>query len=244
MFLSVVLPAYNEEATIERVILEHVDALAACQGMISGCEIVCVDDASSDGTPAILDRLGARLDQLRVIRHQQNRGISESFADLFEAARGTHIYMTGADGQWPAVYLEKMLRAVRTGADLVVGVRSNRAEVYGFKRRLVSGAFNLLPRLLFGVETSDAGSVKLGVSEVFRFNLISRSPFAEAERIIKAQRSGYRVAFVPIEFKARPGGRAAGARWSNIRTSARDCMKCIRVYGLGRRVAAAAQRER
>lgn len=192
--------------------MEHVDALAACQRMISSYEIVCVDDASSDGTPAILERLSARLDKLRVIRPQRNRGISESFAHLFEAARGTHIYMTASDGQWPAVNLEKMLRAVRAGADLVVGVRCNRAEVYGLKRRLVSGAFNLLPRLLFGVKTSDAGSVKFGVSEVFRFNLISRSPFAEAERIIKAQRSGYRVAFVPIQFKPRPGSKDTGAR--------------------------------
>jgi len=240
MFLSVVLPAYNEEAAIERVILEHVDALAACEPTIPDWEIVCVDDASSDGTPAILERLSARLDKLRVIRHQQNRGISGSFAHLFEEARGTHIYMTASDGQWPAANLEGMLHAVGAGAHLVVGERRNRAEVYSLKRRLVSGAFNWLPRLLFGVKTGDAGSVKLGVREVFRFNLISRSPFAEAERIIKAQRSGYRVAFVPIEFEARRGGKGTGARLSNILASTRDCMKCIRVYGIGRRPATAA----
>jgi len=234
ILLSVVMPAYNEDADIEHVILEHVDVLTTLGQFITGWEIVCVDDASYDRTPSTLDRLSARLTGLTVVRHRKNSGIYRSFADGFAAAQGTHFYATGADGQWPATNLAAMLRAVVAGADLVVGVRLNRSQVYGLKRRLVSLAFNLSSSVLFGVKTLDAGSVKLGTRELFRLELISRSPYVEAERILKAQRCGYRVDFVPVEFRARAGGEETGAGWSNIVASARDCLRCVKVYGVRR----------
>ena len=229
------MPVYNEEASIEQVIADHVEALTAQRAALGDWEIICLDDASTDSTPAILKRIAARVDKLKVIRHQENRGIFESFARVFEAAQGTHVYATAADGQWPAKNLARMLRSIAAGFDLVVGVRLNRREAYGLKRRIVSRAFNLLPRLLFGTKTIDAGSIKLGVRQVFQLDLISHSPFVEAERIIKARRNGYRIDFVPIEFKKRRSGKETGARWSNVIASARDCVRCVKTYGIGAR---------
>jgi len=231
VFLSVVMPAYNEEAAIEEVIFEHVKALTALGELIVDWEIVCVDDGSSDCTLAILERLASNISALKIVRHSENKGIPQSFADGFTAAEGTHIYATGADGQWPAANLTRMLRSIMVGCELVVGVRLNRKHVYALKRRLVSFAFNFLSWVLFGVKTVDAGSIKLGVRDVFRLDLISRSPFVEAERIIKAQRCGYRVNFTPIEFRARKGGKESGVRWSNLLRSIRDCLRCVPVYG-------------
>ncbi len=231
MVLSVVLPAYNEQSTLEQVIRDHHDALVQLAGRIDNWEIVCLDDASTDSTPSILRRLAQTVPKLRVLTHETNQGIYTSFRDLFQAAQGTHIYLTASDGQWPASNLTKMLEALEAGADLVVGVRANRNEVYGASRRLISFLFNLLPRIFFGVKTADAGSVKLGVREVFNFGLISRSPFVEAERIIQAQGRGYRVAFVPIQFLLRSAGKERGASWRNIRRSLMDCVRCLGVYG-------------
>ena len=126
-----------------------------------------------------------------------------------------------------------MLAALDAGADLVVGVRPNRSEIYSVSRRAISFLFNLLPRIFFGVKTSDAGSIKLGVKDVFKFDLISRSPFVEAERIILARRRGYRVAFVPIEFLSRTAGKERGASWRNVRQSLIDCFRCVNFYGFG-----------
>ena len=147
-----------------------------------------------------------------MLTHQTNQGIYASFRDLFRSARGTHVYLTASDGQWPASNLAKMFGTLEDGADLVVGVRSNRNQVYSAMRRVISFLFNLLPRMFFGVKTSDAGSIKLGIREVFNFGLISRSPFVEAERIIQAQSRGYRVAFVPIEFLSRTAGKERGRK--------------------------------
>jgi glycosyltransferase involved in cell wall biosynthesis len=228
--LSVVMPVYNEEAAIESVIVEHRDVLQGLHESVPEWEMVCVDDGSVDGTPEILRSLQARVPQLRVIR-QENRGIYGALERVFQESRGTHVYVTGSDGQWPAKNLETMLPAVAGGADLVVGVRKNRREVYSAARRLVSGCFNLLPRILFGTPIEDAGSAKLGVREVFRYDLISRSVFSEAERIILAHRHGLRIEFVPIHFLPRTGGKAVGASWRNVRSSVRDLFRCLWAYG-------------
>jgi len=232
MVLSVVLPAYNEQGTIEKVILDHDRVLRGLGKEIENWEIVCLDDASADATLEILHRLAQIIPKLRVLRHERNQGIYQSFHDLFAAAQGTHIYLTASDGQWPANNLLKMLPAVKNGADLVVGVRPNRKEIYSASRQTISFLFNLVPRILFGVETSDAGSIKLGLREVFQFDLISRSPFVEAERIVQARLRGHQVALVPIEFLRRAAGKEGGASWRNVRNSILDCLRCFVLYRL------------
>ena len=126
--------------------------------------------------------------------------------------------------------LEAMLDPLLAGANLVVGVRTNRHEIYTVPRRIVSYFFNKLPRLLFGIAIYDAGSVKLGNRAIFQFELVSRSPFSEAERLIKAVRLGYRVVFVPIRSIPRVAGKGHGSSWKNIRASVLDMFRCLRVY--------------
>ena len=238
LFLSVAMGAFNEEAAIEGVILEHVQVLQELQLQVPKWEIICVDDGSTDTTPQILDRIQSRLPELKVIRHRTNLGIAATQAHLYREARGTHIYFTGSDGQWPPENLPRMLELVLAGADLVVGVRENRREVYNLRRQFVSFAFNLLPQLLLGVKTGDAGSVKLGRKELFTLPLVSRSPFAEAERIMQTHRSGYKVDFIPIRFCNRSGGKAKGASWRNVASSTHDLFRCFLRYRVGPQVQA------
>jgi glycosyltransferase involved in cell wall biosynthesis len=230
MMLSVVMPAYNEEAAIEGVVREHIAVLRKLESTIPDWEIVVVDDGSKDGTAAVLERLAVEIPRLRVVR-QENQGIAGAFTRAHREARGTHVYSTGSDGQWPAENILAMWKTLESGYELVVGVRQNRREVYTPARRAISRMFNLLPRLLFGAPVEDAGSVKLGVRAAFELPLISRSVFNEAERIILAHRRGLRVGFVPIEFLQRQGGKAMGASWKNLRNSSIDLLRCIAKYG-------------
>jgi len=225
------MPVYNEEASIESVVLEHVRILEKLKPQLSEWEVVCVDDASRDRSPAILAALSRQEPRLRVLRNETNLGIYGAVMRCYREARGAFIYFTGSDGQWPAENLEPLWERLLAGEDLVVGVRTNRHEVYSVPRRVISHLYNLLPRLLFGVAVYDAGSVKVGVRAIFQFQLVSRSPFAEAERLIKAVRSGYRVNFIPIRFVPRAGGKARGGSWKNIRASVRDVFRCLLVYG-------------
>jgi glycosyltransferase involved in cell wall biosynthesis len=228
--LSVTMPVYNEQAAIESVVRDHVAVLERLANVLPDWEIVCVDDGSKDRTPEILRDLQKQVPRLRVVR-QENQGIFGAISRGYQESRGSHIFATGSDGQWPAENLESLLKPALSGADLVIGVRSNKRAVYTPARRLISSAFNLLPRVLFGARVEDAGSNKLGVREVFEYQLISRSVFFEAERIILAQRRGCRVDFVPIEFLPRIQGKAMGASWKNLRHSILDMLRCLWKYG-------------
>jgi glycosyltransferase involved in cell wall biosynthesis len=227
IILSVVIPVFNEEKTIGRVLEDHLRELQSAAGL-KGWEIVCVDDTSTDGSFAIMERMARAESRIRLFRHQVNQGIAASFGRLFRESKGTHIYVTAGDDQWPATNLNVLLERLReTSADLVIGVRHNRQKVYTPWRRLLSFTFNAIPKLLYKVDTQDANGIKLGRREIFVMPLASSSFFAEVERIVTAQRQGYKITHAPIAFKERPSGKARGASWRNIWMTLCDLVKFI-----------------
>jgi glycosyltransferase involved in cell wall biosynthesis len=233
IFLSIVMPAYNEEANIERVVQDHLAVARGLEFPVTDWEVVVLDDGSSDKTADVLRKLADQTTRLRVVGHIYNQGLYRAFDDVHHAAKGTHVYSTGSDGQWPAMNLQRLLRVLlEREADLVVGVRPNRNDVYSWWRSIVSYCHKSIPRLLLGVKTHDPGSIKLGRRELFQCPLVSRSPFMEAERVIAAVRGGYRVEFAAIEFLPRTGGKARGAKWSYILGSLYDCFRCFWYYRL------------
>lgn len=219
--LSVVMPVYNEEEALPAVLDEALTALDGC-GL--SYEILLVDDASSDGSAAILDAYRRqRPDVVRVLRHEQNQGIAAAFETLYANARGRFVFVNGSDGQCRTAECLAML-PLRDSHDVIVGRR--RHKQYGLRRLLISGAFNFLPRVLFGVATHDAGSVKLVRREVLSIPYRSQGPFREAERIIRARKRGYRVGAVEVEHLPRKGGKATGARWGLVAQAVVDLARC------------------
>jgi glycosyltransferase involved in cell wall biosynthesis len=219
--LSVIMPVYNEETALPDVLDE---ALAALAGAEFPYEIVLLDDASSDGSLAILESYRRRhSDVVRVLRHERNRGIAAAFQTLYAGARGRYVFANASDGQVRTADCLRMM-PLRDRFELIVGRR--RRKQYGPRRKLVSAAFNLLALLLFGVVTHDAGSVKLFRRDVLQLPYLSRGPFREAERIIRARRRGYRIGAIPIEHLPRRGGVAAGARPGLVAEAVIDLVRC------------------
>jgi glycosyltransferase involved in cell wall biosynthesis len=171
-----------------------------------------------------------------VLHHQTNRGIMGACQTLYDNARGDYIFINGSDGQWRTAECLRMME-LRDRYDLIVGRR--RRKQYSWRRLAVSTAFNLLPALLFGVRTYDAGSIKLFRKEVLRIPVLSQGPFREAERIIRAHDQKFRVGVVDVDHFNRHGGKAGGARFGLIAQSVRDLARCwwemrVRVPGLRR----------
>lgn len=219
--LSIVLPVYNEERALPGVLDEALAALATAS---VAWEIVLVDDASTDRSPEILEDYRRRHPNvLRIIRHETNRGIMGACETLYNAARGRYVFINASDGQWKTAECLRFLE-LRDRYDIVVGRR--RVKHYTPWRKLVSGAFNLLPRILFRVRTHDAGSIKLFRADVLQIPSISRGPFREAERIIRASRRGCRIGVLEVEHHDRRGGRATGARCSLVLASIADLFRC------------------
>jgi glycosyltransferase involved in cell wall biosynthesis len=219
--LSVLFPAKNEEATIREVI-EEADSALRNAGF--SYEIIVLDDGSTDRTWPILESLAGRIPDLRLLRHEQNQGITPSLNDLLAASHGEWIFHNGSDGQWKTAEVLRMLPL--TGEfPIVVGKR--REKHYALGRRTVSSLFNLLPWLLFGVRTYDAGSIKVFPRKLLsELTLISRGPFREAERLIRAAKRGYRIGVIPVDCYPRRAGKASGARPGLVLAAVADLARC------------------
>jgi glycosyltransferase involved in cell wall biosynthesis len=227
--LSVCFPAYNEEATIARV-LEEASALLERSGL--DYEIIVCDDASTDRTGVIADEAAARHPAIRVLHHAQNRGIRDTFEDLYREAAKEWVFLNATDGQWDTAVLFDLLPGTDAW-DVLIAAR--RDTHYGPLRAAVSWGYNLVPRRLFGVSVHDAGAVKLMRREIItRFPLVSRSPFAEAERLIRAARAGYRITERVTDTHPR-GGRSRGVRAGVVAAALVDVVRVWRALRAERR---------
>jgi len=159
MKLAIVIPAYNEESIIGKVI-EHVQAVDLKE---IEKEIVVVDDGSADRTGSIAQNKG-----VLVIQHIVNRGVGGALGTGFEAAlrRGADIIVTcDADGQHSADDIGRVVEPIRAGqVDVVLGSRMINAQGMPWTRRMANHVANLVTLILFGIRTTDSQSGLRGFS--------------------------------------------------------------------------------
>lgn len=215
--VSVCFPAFNEEATICSVLQEAHKLLSKSALKY---EIIVCNDGSKDRTGAIVDDTAALIPHLRVLHHPSNLGICATFEHLYSEATNEFVFLNSTDRQWQTSIIFDML-SLTTDWDVIIASRKD--NHYGAMRRLISWGFNRVPSILFGVRTFDAGAVKLIRREIIqRFPVVSRSPFSEAERLIRASRAGYRITQFPVEVSVRQTGVAHGVKFGVVMRSLMD----------------------
>ena len=219
-YLSLVVPVYNEEQTISRVLDETYKEIEAYG---ASYEIVVCIDGSTDRSPELIRSAATRIPQMRILENDERKGITYTFERLYQEANGEFVFLNSADGQWPASIIGPMLDLSK---DFDIVIASRKEKHYSPFRKFVSWMFNAIPKYLFKVRTYDAGAAKLVKKEIIeRFVIISRSPFAEAERIIRAVRAGYKVAEYPVETMPRSHGKARGVSLKLVAESLLDAIK-------------------
>lgn len=154
--LSVVTPLYQEEGTAQRFYDRVVAALADVP-----FELVLVDDGSTDGTPAILARLAADDERVRVITLSRNFGHQAALSAGLDHAAGGVVVMIDADLQDPPEAILDMLERWREGADVVYGVRRVRAGETRAKLTTARWFYALFSRLAQVDLTPNAGDFRL-----------------------------------------------------------------------------------
>ena len=225
--LSIVVPAFNEAASIEQTVAE---ALAVGARVTTELEVIVCNDGSRDATGALARSTGDP--RVRVLDRDANRGIEASMRALYANARHDWVFLMSADRQWPMTALLPMAAAAAQGADFVIGVRSNKREIYTRYRQLVSWGYERIVRAL-GAPGGDPGSIKLARRELLHAAVASRGVFAEGERVIRAARSGARVVEVPVEFLRRGAGKATGARRAVVTRALVDALRVASSLRLG-----------
>jgi len=220
-FLTVVMPAYNEEANLDRS-AEMVLAKLAELGVEA--ELLIVDDASRDRTGAIADALAIQHSRVRVFHLPDNRNIGGGFVAGVAEARGEWLILIPADLALELDDLRKYLAAA-SEAVVVVGVCSDRGD-HSFFRGLISWANIRAIQLLFGMKQRQFNYISLYRLDVLKRIHIEywRSAFFYAEILIKAKGVGCRLIEVEIRYAPRTIGHASGAKWKFIARTARDML--------------------
>jgi glycosyltransferase involved in cell wall biosynthesis len=140
--LSVVAPVYNEEATIDEFYGRVCAALPDLR-----FELVLVDDGSTDGSAAALERLAATDPRVHVVFLSRNFGHQTALTAGLDHARGDAVVMLDADLQDPPEVIATMLDHWRAGCDVVYAVRSEREGESRFKLSTARWFYRLFDKL-------------------------------------------------------------------------------------------------
>lgn len=202
----VILPAYNEQDNLPHVVE---DVLSTFAELEIPCNILIVDDGSTDRTPQIADDYAARTDNIVVIHHPINLGVGEALKTGYHQACGDLAVLIPADRQFRCRDLKKCFHLL-ADHEVVCCVRRDRNDPPG--RRVASFIYRILMRWLFGLKLDDINWVKVyHLSLLRRMTIESAGPFIDTEMLVKAARLGARIAQVDVPHYPRIAGRATGA---------------------------------
>ena len=199
--LSIVIPVYNEAENLPALAAE-LDETVGRLGRAA--EIIFVDDGSTDGSDAVLERLARADRRVRVIRLKSNVGQSAAFHAGFKATRGRYVATLDADCQNDPRDLVTMWTHLAQ-CDAVVGWRSRRRD--GWLRRVSSRIANGVRQMVTGHAVHDSAcSLRLMRREC----LDAIPPFDGMHRFVPTliQLAGFRVMEVPVGHRPRRSGRS------------------------------------
>jgi glycosyltransferase involved in cell wall biosynthesis len=226
--LSVVIPAFNEERTIEALI-------ARVQRAPIEKEIVVVDDCSTDGTRA---KLGALAEQgvIRMLGHEHNQGKGAALRTGFAAARGDIVIVQDADLEYDPAEYPKLIQPILDGkADVVYGSRFAGGEshrVLYYWHYLGNMALTQLSNAFTNLNLTDMETCyKAFRREVIQQVAIEESRFGfEPEITVKVARLGARVYEVGISYSGRTYAEGKKISWRD----GVSAVRCILKYSLRR----------
>jgi glycosyltransferase involved in cell wall biosynthesis len=197
--LSVVMPVYNESATIEEIIRRVLAVPLRIQ-------LIVVDDASTDGTPARLHALQQELG-FRLLLQPVNKGKGSALRRGFEEIQGDIVVIQDADLEYSPEEYPDLIDLICSGrADVVYGSRFlGRHRVFLFTHYLGNRLLTLLTNVLYNTMLTDMETCyKVMRVEVLRSMTLRSNGFGiEPELTAKIFKRGYRVYEVPITYDGR-----------------------------------------
>jgi glycosyltransferase involved in cell wall biosynthesis len=210
--LSILIPVYNEKATILEL-LRRVEAAA----LPLAKEIVIVDDGSTDGTRELLKDLGARA---KVVLHERNRGKGAAIRTALEHATGDFTIIQDADLEYdPKDYAGLLVPMLDGRAEVVYGSRflGGPHRVLFFWNYAANKFFTLMTNVLFNINLTDMGTCyKLFVTEKLKAIPLESERFGiEAELTAKVCKRRLRLYETPISYSGRTYEEGKKISWTD-----------------------------
>lgn len=230
MKLSIVIPVFNEEATLARL----VDAVRAVDTGMER-EIVAVDDCSRDGTWGVLQELAQRIPELKVYRHERNQGKGAALRTGFQQATGDIVLIQDADLEYDPSEYNKLLRPIVEGhADVVFGSRflgGGEHRVLFFWHYVGNKVITILSNMATNLNLSDVEvCYKVFRREVLQRIQLKENRFGfEIEITLKVAKARWRCYEVPISYHGRDYSEGKKITWRD----GISALRCIIRYRLG-----------
>lgn len=207
--LSIVIPAYNEEANVEACYRELADVGPELERPF---EIIFVDDGSTDGTFAALATLAQTDPRVRVIRFRRNAGQTAALAAGFRAARGEIVVTMDADLQNDPRDIRRLLAALGP-YDAACGWRVDRRDPW--RKRIASRVANAVRQHFTGDGIHDTGCTL----KAFRREALDRLPlYRGMHRFLPAllRLEGFRITELPVSHRPRRAGASKYGNWGRL----------------------------
>lgn len=194
---SIIIPAYNEEGCIEKVIVDVKKYLN------QECEIIVVNDGSTDRTKEILEQIP----NVKVINHPENRGYGAALKSGIQEAQGVYVLIIDADGTYPPESISELI-CQKDYYDMVVGARINPQNQIPIIRKPVKWLLNQLANYLTRTKIPDLNSglriIKKDVLNQFIHLLPDGFSFTTTITL-SLLTNDYQVKYLPINYYKRKG---------------------------------------
>lgn len=221
---SLVIFCYNEAGTVAKVIN---DCLAAGQHLAVGnlFEVLVVDDGSHDGSGPIIDQLAQLHPEVRVVRHEVNRGIGPALISGYQNAQYENVCAIPADGQFE---VQELYAFASFNINEVISFYRPEKTGYELYRRVLTWLNSFLNKTLLGLQLKDVNWVKVYKNEQLQsLQLKLKSSLLESEICAKLKHKGIVFKEYPSAYLPRESGTPKGGSWRTLLAAAQEFLKLV-----------------